>query len=254
MSTIFDQMTETSPEAGALEQPANIENEPVSTEADSDIQIKVERQTAHAGPIYTQRQIKEISQELLRYGLIEANRKPQIYQSALTYRETLNRIFEPLDLRIKIDDVRGLAFLLIDETFAQNSHDEWTHPLIRKQRLTLEQSLLLAILREFYVKHELENGIGNNQALLPIAELLPQLRVYLGELGSEIAEDKRLRQLLEKLKAQGVVSEVDKYEQVRIRPIITHLANPENLSSLLLVLQQKAAAAQGAESQEMPET
>ena len=136
----------------------------------------------------------------------------------------------------------------------ENSQDEWTHPLIRKQRLTLEQSLLLAILRELYVKHELENGIGNNQALFPIAELLPQLRVYLGELGSEMAEDKRLRQLLEKLKAQGVVSEVDKYEQVSIRPIITHLANPENLNSLLLALQQKAAAAQCTESREIPKT
>jgi len=47
---------------------------------------------------------------------------------------------------------------------------------------------------------------------------------------------KRLLELLEKLRAHGVVSEVDAQDQLTIRPMIVHLANPENLQALLVHL------------------
>ncbi len=93
-------------------------------------------------------------------------------------------------------------------------------------------------LREFYVAHELEAGIGSTNAVIALDDLRPRIQVYLGEMGSEMAEEKRLRNLLEKLKAHGIVSDVDKYDQVTIRPIITHVANPDNLIRLLQALKQ----------------
>jgi len=190
---------------------------------------------------YTPREIKDTSQELLRHGLLDMESKPKLYQIAATQMKSINNILEPFDLNLKIDDVRGLAYLLVAESIASEEEDGWSHPLIRKQRLNMEQSLLLAILRELYVSHELENGIGSNNAVIPIADLMPRLRIYLGEMGSDNAEVKRTRNLLDKLKGHGVVGEVDKYDQVVIRPIITHIANPENLSGLLEVLRKKAA-------------
>lgn len=44
---------------------------------------------------------------------------------------------------------------------------------------------------------------------------------------------KRLLELLEKLRAHDVVSEVDAQDQLTIRTMIVHLANPENLQGLL---------------------
>ena len=72
--------------------------------------------------------------------------------------------------------------------------------------------------------------------------LLPQLEIYLGATGSDLQERKRLLNLLENLRGHGVVSEVDGSERLLIRPMIVHLANPENLQALLQRLREASAA------------
>lgn len=190
---------------------------------------------------YTLKQIKEVCQQLLKYGLLESTTKSNLYQAALTHQAKVNDILEPLDLAIKIDDIRGLAFVVIANNVIDGEDEEqWSHPLVRRQRLNLEQSLLIAILRKHFVSHELEAGIGDNNAVIHLDELLPELNVYLGELGSEMREDKRLRNLLEQLKTYGVVTDINEHEQITIRPLIAHVANPENLNNLLDAIKRKA--------------
>jgi hypothetical protein len=189
---------------------------------------------------YTNRQLKEATQELLKYGLLEMEAKPNLYRIAQAQSKQVNDILEPLDLAFEIDDVRGLAYIVVAEHIRDSGDDEWSHPLVRRQRLNLEQSLLLAILRQHYIAHEQESGLGSRNAIVALDELIPQLQVYLGDPGSEQAEDNRLRNLLEKLKGHGVVSEIDKRDQVTIRPIITHLADTQGLQSLLDTLKQLA--------------
>lgn len=191
---------------------------------------------------YTPQGIKTAVQELLKHGLLEAERKPNLYRTALTQRAAIDTILEPLDLRLRLDEVRGLAFVTVAEELFGGEADEWSHALVRRQRLTLEQSLLVAILRQLYIAHEQEAGAGAGDAVVELEELLPQLQVYLGESGSEMKEQKRLRTLLEALRGHGIVSEVDEREQkVAIRPLITHLANPESLQNLLQHFRERAA-------------
>ena len=63
-----------------------------------------------------------------------------------------------------------------------------------------EQSLLIAILRQHFIAYEQESGTGASQALVAVDELIPQLQVYLGELGSEAKERNRIVTLLDQLK------------------------------------------------------
>lgn len=198
---------------------------------------------AESGLAITPRQVKDTCQELLKLGLLEAAKKPNLYRIATTHAADIDRILEPLDLALKIDDVRGLAFLVVAQPLFLEAEDEWSHPLVRRQRLTLEQSLLVALLRQHYVAHEQEGGIGAGDAQVALEDLLPQLQLYLGNLGSDAREQQRLRTLLEKLKPHGIVSEVDPHDQVAIRPIIVHLANPENLQSLLQAFKHAAQPA-----------
>ncbi len=134
---------------------------------------------------------------------------------------------------LKVDDIRGVAYLAITDDYANSERDEWSHPLVRRQRLNLEQSLLTAILRRLYVAHEMEAGIGASAAQVNLDELMPELNQFLGESGSDSRDEKRLRQLLEQLRGHGLVSEIDKSDQLTIRPLIVHIANPENLQNLL---------------------
>ena len=111
---------------------------------------------------------------------------------------------------------------------------------MRRQRLTLEQSLLLAILRREFLQREQESGMGVT-VRLSVDSLLPQLETYLGSTGSDMQERKRLATLLESLRGHGVVSEVDAQESITLRPMIVHLANPQNLQALLQHLREQAA-------------
>jgi hypothetical protein len=190
----------------------------------------------------TPQRIRETVQEMLKYGLLEENHKPNLYRTALAHPEDIARTLEPLDLAMGIDEVRGLVFVTVrqNETAEQ---DDWSHPLVRRQRLNLEQSLLIAILRQLFIAYEQESGTGASLALVAVDELIPQLQVYLGDLGSEARERTRVITLLDQLKGHGLVSAPDAHDRVIIRPIIAHLANPENLQGILAWLREQVEGA-----------
>lgn len=231
MASIFDQLTQKdSPLAEEVEPAAEHSEGPSSNE-----------------PLRSSRRLRETAQELLKYGLLEESQKPNLYRISLTHAEEIDDILEPLDLAMKVDDVRGLAYVVVrqGEKTAQDEkteQDDWSHPLVRRQRLNLEQSLLVAILRQYFVAYEQESGVGASGALVAIEELIPQLQIYLGDLGSDAKERTRVLNLLDQLKGHGLVSAPDAQERVTIRPIIAHLANPENLQALLEWLREQVQA------------
>lgn len=198
---------------------------------------------ATSEPPATPRALKSAVQDLLRYGLVERDAKPNLYRTLATASADVARILEPLDLLLRLDDVRGLAFLVVPDPAADGTEDAWQHPLVRRQRLTTEQSLLVAILRQAHIAYEQQNGIGAAGAHADLDDLLAQLNLYLGDTGSESRNLERLHRVLGQLQAHGIVSEPDKDQRVAIRPIIVHLANPEHLQLLLHHFKTTAALA-----------
>ena len=188
--------------------------------------------------------VRQALQFLLAHGWLESAAKPKLFGLVAAHTTLLDALLEPLDLRVVVDDVRGLAFLAVVPGYAgddtdESEQDDWTHPLMKRQRLTLEQSLLLAILRREFLQREQESGTGA-VVRITVDSLLPQLETYLGATGSDMQERKRLGQLLDNLRGHGMVSEVDAQDCITIRPMIVHLLNPENLQALLLRLREAA--------------
>lgn len=194
--------------------------------------------------------LRRAVQELLRQGLLERALKKPLFQQVATDTERVNALLEPLDLEVKVDDARGLALVAVAASYQpdDSEEDEWTHPLVRRQRLTLEQSLLLAILRREFLQREQEQGLGV-PVQLALDGLLPQLEIYLGHTGSDMQERKRLLNLLDNLHDHGVVSKVDAQDSFTIRPMIVHLANPENLQALLQRLRELSGSSTPAAEQ-----
>ena len=191
--------------------------------------------------------VRQALQFLLAHGWLESAAKPKLFHLIAAQTALFDTLLEPLDLRVVVDDVRGLAFLAVVPDYAgddtdESEQDDWTHPLMKRQRLTLEQSLLLALLRREFLQREQESGTGT-AVRVTVDSLLPQLETYLGATGSDMQERKRLGQLLENLRTHGMVSDVDAQDCITIRPMIVHLLNPENLQTLLLRL--RAVAEQG---------
>lgn len=198
-------------------------------------------------PSKTPPHLRQALQFLLAHGWLESAAKPKLFSLVAAHTTLLDALLEPLDLRVVVDDVRGLAFLAVVPDYAgddtdESEQDDWTHPLMKRQRLTLEQSLLLAILRREFLQREQEGGTGA-VVRVTVDSLLPQIETYLGATGSDMQARKRLGQLLDHLRTHGMVSEVDAQDSLTIRPMIVHLLNPENLQTLLLRL--RAVAEQG---------
>lgn len=185
--------------------------------------------------------LRDAVKDLLKNGLIEMDAKPNLYRTATVEHAALAAILEPMDLTAVVDDVRGLVYLavLTDELETAEEGEDWSHSLVRKQRLTLEQSLLVAILRQAYVAHEQDVGVGGDAPVVAVDDITAQLQLYLGESGSEQKDRTRAFQLLDQLKGYGLVTAPDSHERVTIRPIITHLANPENLKALQSALKAR---------------
>lgn len=191
-------------------------------------------------------EVKEVTQELLKHGYIEEAANPVLFQKAVVREQEISRALKPLDLTLRLDTHRGVAFLVVAEAAYEPSEADqaWSHPLVRRQRLTLEQSLLVAILRQAFMIHEQESGIGHVAAKVAIDELLSQFLTYSEDSGSDARNESRLINLLDQLKVHGIVSEVDSNLEVTIRPIIAHLANAESLSALLRALSERAISSE----------
>lgn len=221
-------------------------------------------------------ELRSAVQELLRAGVVYATSKPNVHRTLRAHETAVVSILAPLDLLPRFDDVRGLVFVAVSATGA-TGHSEadvttngangslsgdpagdpsvqadeaWSHPLVRRQRLTLEQSLLLAILRRRYTEHEMTVGVGAAEPTVVLDELIGELQVYLGAIGSETAEDKRVNDLLDQLQRHGVVSTVVD-DQVSIRPLICHVADPGSLA-LLLSHYRAVAAGRGGDGADGP--
>jgi len=261
MPGTFDKLTGTEKSA---QNPVDEESMHVAPLDDVDVKSSLESSTNHKATCNTRSpsHIREVAKELTRYGFIEASRKPNLYRTLQNNHSALAAILEPLDLNLVIDDVRGLALVTllnsdVDDVHRDNAEhdpDAWSHPLVRRQRLTLEQSLLVAILRQHFVAYEQEAGVGADGARVAVDELVPEFQIYLGDSGSEARERTRMLTLLDQLKGHGLVSEPDGHERVTIRPIIAHVANPENLQYMLEWLQRRQSGSppvDQAEHQEM---
>jgi hypothetical protein len=196
---------------------------------------------AKEGAIRTSAEVKEVTQELLKHGYIEETPGSNLFRRAMTHEGEISAALEPLDLALRLDSHRGVAFLGVAQAAKEytGSDEGWAHPLVRRQRLTLEQSLLIALLRQAFVMHEQESGVGQNAATIAVDELLPQFMAYAGDSGSDAKNESRLLSLLDQLKTHGIVSEVDKKHEVVIRPLIAHLANPDSLAALLMLLKDQ---------------
>lgn len=185
--------------------------------------------------------VKRATQELLKYGFIEELQKRDLFRLVVMHERAIAIALEPLDLEMQIDAHRGVAFVIVARSAYETRDDDvlWTHPLVRRQRLTLEQSLLVAMLRQAFVIHEQELGIGECNARIAVDDLLPQFATYFGDSGSDAKNESRLLSLLDQLKPYGIVSEVDRNQEIIIRPLIAYLANPDSLAALLAVLTDK---------------
>ncbi|MEG6992683.1 hypothetical protein V1979_38045, partial [Pseudomonas aeruginosa] len=87
--------------------------EPMALDDGMDDQQALMSSTTQVDDRRTPQRVREAVQEMLKYGLLEESHKPNLYRSALSNIEAVDRILEPLDLAMGVDEVRGLVFVTV---------------------------------------------------------------------------------------------------------------------------------------------
>jgi len=224
MPSIFDELTSKSENQEGFDE--GMEQEPDTEEPDDQLVGNIDDE------LRTTRVIREVVQKLYKNGDIEEVEDPGLYRAAVANADLVERILEPFDLNIQLDELRGLAFITVRQE-PNDTADGWTHPLVRRHTFTLEQTLLIALLRQHLIAFEMESGVGAGVAQMTVDDVVTQLHAYLGEPGSDLKDRGRATSLLEQLKNHHLVTTIDSNDRFTIRPLIAHVANPENLTTLI---------------------
>lgn len=224
MPSIFDELTSkpADQEAPKADKERDADTEPL----DGDFFRQIDDE------LRTTRTVREVVQLLYKNGDIEESEDPGLYRAAVANADLVERIMEPFDLNVQLDELRGLAFVVVRQEPGDTA-DGWTHPLVRRYRFTLEQTLLIALLRQHLIAFEMESGVGAGVAQMTVDDVVTQLHAYLGEPGSDLKDRSRALSLLEQLKNHHLVTTIDSNDRFTIRPLIAHVANPDNLSTLI---------------------
>ena len=77
--------------------------------------------------------VRRALQHLLAHGWLESAAKPQWFRLIAAQTTLLDALLEPLDLRVVVDDVRGLAFLAVVPDYAGDDTDESEQDVYTKQ-------------------------------------------------------------------------------------------------------------------------
>lgn len=179
--------------------------------------------------------IRSVVLDLLKHGFIEQEEKPLPYMDAKRWEHEVNTILEPLELQMKVDDMRGLLILIVlqSKDSVYKIDEAWSHPLIKRRRFTLEQSLLVALLRRYLLVSEQDQGTGMNAIKVSLDDLVNEMTRFTGDSGSDQKNERRVTECISKLKEHGIVTEPDKHSEITVRPLIKYLADPDNLQALL---------------------
>src|SRR5574344_1418816 len=108
---LFDQWTASAaPKAAPASTP---QPQVAEAEADADADAPQTLAQTRATPANLRRAI----QELLKCGWLEQQSKPQLFRHLATELARANALLEPLDLEVRMDDTRGLAYVAIPSDF-----------------------------------------------------------------------------------------------------------------------------------------
>lgn len=225
MPSIFDELTGSSDEGEERDKDSGQEPEP-------DDDLEIDESDLEGDDQRTPRVIREVVQELFKNGFIEESDYKRLYRAALANTEQVEQIFEPFDLDVQYDEFRGLAFVRVRRESGEIA-EGWTHPLIRRYPFNLEQTLLIAVLRQHLIECEMESGVGSAIPQMTVDDVIIQLRAYLGEPGSDFKDRQRAVKLLTHLRKHHLISMSEQSDHFTIRPLIAHVANPGNLMALL---------------------
>lgn len=182
--------------------------------------------------------------ELMRQGVVMADSKRLVFDALCQHQEIIRDHLADMYLRLQIDDAAGLALLLQQQDDENAEQEDVEVPrLINRRVLSLYDSLLLLVLRRYYLDRE---TAGDKQIQIDIEQVEERLLPFLPLSANQSKDRKRLNGAIENMKKRRILSPVRGEEsRLEILPVIRYVVSAQMLEQLLSEYRRIAQDAAG---------
>jgi len=167
----------------------------------------------------------------MRWGTILADQKPILFEQVCRYQKLIESQLKNLYLRMLLDEKAGVAMLLQQEIAGDGDQNDDIYTLITRRTLSLNDTLLLLVLRKFYQQRE---STGETRIIVDIERIEAYLTPFLALSNHSRADKRSLSSALKKMVERKIISPVRGEEgRYEITPVIRYVVNAEFLEKLL---------------------
>ncbi len=169
--------------------------------------------------------------ELMRQGVVMAETRRLVFEALCAHRNAITDHLADMYLRVQIDERAGLALLLQIEVEGSPDEDDEERPaLIVRPMLTLYDTLLLIVLRKYFLDRE---TAGDQRIRIDFDQVESLLMPFLALSTSTASARKKLNGALETMKKRKILSSVRGEEsRYEISPVIRYIVKADLLERL----------------------
>ena len=176
--------------------------------------------------------------ELMRQGVVVAENRRLVFDALCAHRLLIADHLADMHLRMLIDEPAGIALLLDAQSAGGDDDEEEQAGLISRRTLTVYDTLVLIILRKYFLERE---TAGDVRIRIDLAQIEALLMPFLPLTGSTSGDRKKLNGAVEGMKRRRILSAArGEDERVEISPVIRYVVNAEYLEHLLEEYQRLA--------------
>ncbi len=240
-SPFFDQFRENTAHQNSEK---NTTAEVNSIPSDNDVTIDSAEQTDSSASIVKGRlppEAKRALVNLMRMGSIIATQKPKLFEQICRHEELIQAHLSDMYLRLLLDEKAGVALVLQQEIIGDGGEEDDIYTLITPRTLTLNDSLLLLVLRKYYQDRE---AAGEQRIIIDIEQIEAFLTPFLPLSNSSKSDRRKLSTSLSRMTERKILSSVrGEDSRFEITAVIRYVVSAEFLERLLAEYQKLAKAA-----------
>lgn len=167
--------------------------------------------------------------ELMRQGVVMASSRRLVFDALRQHRTLIADHLADMYLRVLIDEPAGMALLLNAQNDGRET-DEETPSLISRRTLTVYDTLLLIVLRKYFLDRE---TAGDLKIRIEVEQIAVLLAPFLPLTGSTSRDRSKLNGALEAMKKRKLLVAVrGEDDRLQISPVIRYVVNAEYLEHL----------------------
>lgn len=174
-----------------------------------------------------QQQISRMAIQLTKYPIYQDDDNGDQWRTLLRYRYEINKVFQPFNLSLIVDEEDGYAYLREQDESESTSGFRMTN----RHALGFHESLLLVMLR----RRLAEANVESTRLLLSKEDLLEMMKPFFIESNNEVKIEKRILTVINNVVDIGCLKKLrgGEVEMFGVRPIIKTMINADKIQEIL---------------------